>query len=245
MLTLNQKLKILQSLICLISVNAVYSSGVQLNKEGNEKLVFVTFEAELAFFSEQRGRWASITEFKKGEFTLDSIRATTKNNFVTGEKIWEKGMASRRELVSWRADYGKILNFTVLKPLTDSDEKADKALFDLELNEDSGGNADLKLLKILQKVRSPLDIYPVAAQTFVAVSKSSIQKLNYYYFHFRFMMTLWYWKRKPAIVVEGGVALTDVETPVAVAVAQGEIPAGFFTFGFIAMKYLVVKAYKG
>ena len=131
MLTSNQKLKILQSFICLISVNAVYSSGVQLNKEGKEKLVFVTFEAELAFYNEQRGRWANIVEFTKGEFTPDAIRATTKNNFVTGEKVWEKGMAARRELVTWIAEYGKVLNFTVLKPLTDIDEKVDKTLFDL------------------------------------------------------------------------------------------------------------------
>ena len=72
---------------------------------------------------------------------------------VTGEKIWEKGMAARRELVTWIAEYGKILNFTVLKPLTDIDEKVDKTLFGLELNEDSGGNADLELLKILRKVQ--------------------------------------------------------------------------------------------
>ena len=87
MLTSNQKLKILQSFICLISVNAVYSSGVQLNKEGKEKLVFVTIEAELALFDEHRGRWAGIVEFTRGEFAPDAIRATTKNNFVTGVKI--------------------------------------------------------------------------------------------------------------------------------------------------------------
>ena len=153
MLTSNQKLKILQSFICLISVNAVYSSGVQLNKDGKEKLVFTTFEAELALYNEQRGRWAYIVEFTKGEFSPDAIRSTTKSNNVTGEKIWEKGMAARRELVTWIAEYGKILNFTVLKPLTDIDEKVDKTLFGLELNEDSGGNADLELLKILRKVQ--------------------------------------------------------------------------------------------
>ena len=91
MLTSNQKLKILQSFICLISVNAVYSSGVQLNKEGKEKLVFVTFKAELAIFNEHRGRWAATIEFTKGEFAPDAIRATTKNNFVTGEKFGRRG----------------------------------------------------------------------------------------------------------------------------------------------------------
>ena len=164
MLTSNQKLKILQSFICLISVNAVYSSGVQLNKERKEKLVFVTFEAELALFNEHRGRWAAIIEFTKGEFAPDAIRATTKNNFVTGEKIWEKGMAARRDLVTWIAEYGKILNFTVLKPLTNADEKVDKTLFGLELNEDSGGNADLELLKILRKVQHPFDLLNAALE---------------------------------------------------------------------------------
>ena len=89
--TSNQKLKILQSFICLISVNAVYSSGVQLNKDGKEKLVFTTFEAELALYNEQRGRWAYIVEFTKGEFSPDAIRSTTKNNNVNGEKIGRRG----------------------------------------------------------------------------------------------------------------------------------------------------------
>ena len=155
MLTSNQKLKILQNFICLVAVNSVYSSGVQLNKEGKEKLVFATFEAELSLCNERRGRWCSINEFTKGEFTPDAMRATTKNNFLTSEKIWEKGMAARRDMVAWIADYGRILNFTVLKPLLATDEKVDKKKFDLELNEDSGGNADLELLKILRKVHLP------------------------------------------------------------------------------------------
>ena len=50
------------------------------------------------------------------------------------------------------ADYGKVLNFTVLKPLVESGEKPDKSQSNLEINEDSGGNADLELLKILRKV---------------------------------------------------------------------------------------------
>ena len=151
MLTSNQKLKILQSFLCLVAVNSVYSSGVQLNKEGKEKLVFSAFEAELALLNEHRGRWASISEFSKNEFVPDAVRATTKTSFLTGDKIWDKGMAARRDLVSWIA-YGKILNFTVLKPLVESGEKPDKSQFDLEINEDSGGNADLELLKILRKV---------------------------------------------------------------------------------------------
>ena len=133
-------------------MNAVYSSGVQTNKEGKEKLVFKHFEAELAFFNERRGRWGSIAEYAKNEFSPEAIRATTKTSFLTSEKIWEKGMSARRELVSWIAEYGSILNFTVLKPLVSPNEVIDKSKFDLELNEDSGGNADLELLKILRKV---------------------------------------------------------------------------------------------
>ena len=154
MLTPTQKLKILQNFICLVAVNAVYSSGVQTNKEGKEKLVFKHFEAELAYLNERRGRWSSITEYSKGEFSPDAIRASTKTSFLTSDKIWEKGMSARRELVSWIAEYGNILNFTALKPLVEPNETVDKSKFDLELNEDSGGNADLELLKILRKVQS-------------------------------------------------------------------------------------------
>ena len=100
MLTSNQKLKILQSFICLVAVNSVYSSGVQLSKEGKEKLVFATFEAELALFNEHRGRWASISQFSKNEFIPDAARVKTKTGYLTSEKISEKGMAATRELVS-------------------------------------------------------------------------------------------------------------------------------------------------
>jgi hypothetical protein len=186
MLTPNQKLKILQNFICLVAVNSVYSSGVQTNKEGKEKLVFKCFEAELALYNERRGRWANIAEYAKGEFGPDAIRATTKNSFLNSEKIWEKGMAARRELVSWLAEYGNILNFTVLKPMVEPNEIVDKSKFDLELNEDSGGNADLELLKILRKVQYPRIIRisrilpPIASHEATRFKK----------FIFRFMMIL-------------------------------------------------------
>lgn len=61
----------------------------------------------------------------------------------------------RRDLVSWLADYGEILNFTVLKPVVDENEpEGNKYQFDLALQEDSGGNAENELRKILQKVTS-------------------------------------------------------------------------------------------
>ena len=176
MLTSIQKLKILQSFLCLISVNAVYKSGMQLNKDGKERQAFNVFEAELSLMNERRGRWASIPEFASDQFTMIQVQAATKSSNLTSEKIWEKGMAARRDLVSWIAEYGKILNFTVIKPLVRADEfidsivnkifdydhyasyqvtegqLIDKELFDLELNEDSGGNADMELLKILRQV---------------------------------------------------------------------------------------------
>jgi hypothetical protein len=117
MLTSNQKLKILQNLLCLLSVNAVYKSGMQLNKDGKEKQAFSVFEAELANFVEKRGRYATMSEYVKNEFSSDIVRAATKTSNLTSEKIWEKGMAARRDLVNWIVDYGKILNFSALKPL--------------------------------------------------------------------------------------------------------------------------------
>ena len=155
MLTNLQKLNILPNLLCLVAVNAVYTCGEQCNKEGKEKKVFAIFEAELALFKEQRGRWADVKEFTPAEFPKDSLRQTTKSNFITSEKIWERGMSMRRDLVNWLADYGKILNFTVLKPVVDeNDPEAKKDQFDLELKEDSGGNADTEQRKILRKVAS-------------------------------------------------------------------------------------------
>lgn len=159
MLTNLQKVKILQNLLCLVSVNYVYVSGESHGKEGKEKKVFGIFEAELALFLEKKGRWAAMTEFYGGSFTSEALRQSTKANVLSSDKIWERGMLMRRELVNWLADYGKILNFTTLKPLVDAEDASDAAreFFLLELNEDSGGNADSELLKILQKVLAKTD----------------------------------------------------------------------------------------
>ena len=100
MLTATQKLKILQSFICLISVNAVCKSGLSLNKDGKERQAFNVFEAELSLLNERRGRWAFISEFNMGEFTMVQVRTATKSSSLTSEKIWGKGMAARRDLVS-------------------------------------------------------------------------------------------------------------------------------------------------
>ena len=157
MLTHLQKLKILQNLLCLVAVNAVFSCGEVFNKDGKEKKVFSAFEAELALFLEKKGRWAAMSEFEGGSFTSQALRQSTKANVLSSDKIWERGMLMRRELVNWLADYGKILNFTTLKPLINEEDDADigRENFLLELNEDSGGNADSELQKILQKVLFP------------------------------------------------------------------------------------------
>ena len=47
-------------------------------------------------------------------------------------------------------------------------------------------------------------------------------------------------KKKPAISVDG--AVTAIEETV---ITSTEIPLGFYTFGYFAMKYLVVKSYRG
>jgi hypothetical protein len=47
-------------------------------------------------------------------------------------------------------------------------------------------------------------------------------------------------KKKSAISIDGAdAALEDI------TVMPAEVPTGFFTFGYFAMKYLVVKAFKG
>lgn len=51
-------------------------------------------------------------------------------------------------------------------------------------------------------------------------------------------------KKKIAIVVDG-LPDTAADPPPPVSTTSADIPTGLFTFGYIAMKYLVVKAYKG
>ena len=48
---------------------------------------------------------------------------------------------------------GKELPKMIRPGVVEENEKVDREHFDIELNEDSGGNADLELLKILRKVR--------------------------------------------------------------------------------------------
>ena len=51
-------------------------------------------------------------------------------------------------------------------------------------------------------------------------------------------------KKKGPIVVDDSDEVVEELIP-AISSTSNEIPVGFFTFGYIAMKYLVVKAYKG
>ena len=144
-------------------------------------------------------------------------------------------MSARRELVSWIAEYGNILNFTALKPLVEPNETLDKSKFDLELNEDSGGNADLELLKILRKVQS---------QHFIWMHRTSFPLLSlsneFWIIKFQIYDDLLALKKKPPISVDG--ADSSIEDTVVLPI---EIPTGYFTFGFFAMKYLAVKAFRG
>jgi hypothetical protein len=52
-------------------------------------------------------------------------------------------------------------------------------------------------------------------------------------------------KKKGAIVVDGPSDTTEDPAALPLAAASTETPAGFFIFGYIAMKYLVIKAHKG
>jgi hypothetical protein len=62
--------------------------------------------------------------------------------------IWEKGMLMRRLVVTWTVRYGKVHRWNVLKPVMKQGEVVDKAKFDIELVEDSGGGEDTELDKL-------------------------------------------------------------------------------------------------
>jgi hypothetical protein len=154
--TRGQRVKVFQVLVTVVVVNAIFLSGSQLTKEAKEKAAFVGFEAELSHFISKTGRWAVVTEYFANEFTKEELRAATGKTDLNSSKIWEKGMAGRRDLVSWISLYGAVLNFTVIRPLVDENDAsgANREHFDLELNEDSGGNEDAELSKLHRKVTS-------------------------------------------------------------------------------------------
>ena len=51
-------------------------------------------------------------------------------------------------------------------------------------------------------------------------------------------------KRKPALLIDMENVVPEIVVP-EIAIVSVDIPIGFFTFGYLAMKYFVVKAYKG
>lgn len=59
--------------------------------------------------------------------------------------------------------------------MVEAKKSVDKSKFDLELNEDSGGNADLELLKILRKVH---------LSSIIRMSRVILQSLKYLNFFF-------------------------------------------------------------
>lgn len=53
-------------------------------------------------------------------------------------------------------------------------------------------------------------------------------------------------KRKPVLLIDSENIVQEIVVQAEILpVVRVEIPVGFFTFGYVAMKYLVVKAYKG
>lgn len=104
-----QKVKTIQNLLCLVSVNYVCGSGESHCKELKERKVSNVFEAEQAPFLEMKRRWMVTNAFAGGSCTKEALHQSTKTN-IFSEINLEKGMLMKRELAKWLAYYWKILN---------------------------------------------------------------------------------------------------------------------------------------
>jgi hypothetical protein len=164
MYTNGQLLKIFQCLICYTVVGDVYVCQESLDAEGKEALAFSYWAKESRNFLRKEGRWCDFTENLKGKFTETAFNKCGKA--FTGHSIWEKGMLMRRLLVPWIVKYGKVLRWTVLQPMVKQGEVADKAKFDIEVVEDSGGSDDTELDKL-----------KIAVSIFSSFTLQAIEKL--------------------------------------------------------------------
>ena len=78
---------------------------------------------------------------------------------MSAENMWEKGMAARRAVANLTPGYSKTLKFKVLKPVAVASERLTADDFDVELEQDSGGNDETELLKLLKKVEEKMLLF--------------------------------------------------------------------------------------
>ena len=71
---------------------------------------------------------------------------------MSAENMWEKGMAARRAVANLTPGYSRTLKFKVLKPIAVASERLTADDFDVELEQDSSGNDETELLKLLKMV---------------------------------------------------------------------------------------------
>ena len=146
-----QRLKVVQSFLSFIAVNLIYGVKKTCATAKKEQLAFEKYEALIIGFFERKGRWSAFNDVPQGEFTVVELRSHLKAS-LTAHNLWEKGMEARRKMADWISIYGKVLKFSTLKPLVESDSVADPTDFDVELDVPSGGSEDGELSKLLLKV---------------------------------------------------------------------------------------------
>lgn len=78
---------------------------------------------------------------------------------MSADNVWDKGMAARRAVANMTPEYSKILKFKVLKPIAVAGERLTADDFDVEHEQDSGGNDETELLKLLKKVTEKMPFF--------------------------------------------------------------------------------------
>ena len=146
-----QRLKVVQSFLSFIAVNMIYGVKKTCATAMKEQHAFEKYEALIIGFYERKGRWSTFNDVPQGEFTVVELRSHLKAS-LTAHNLWEKGMDARRKMADWISTYGKVLKFSTLKPLAESDPVADPTDFDVELDVPSGGSEEGELAKLLLKV---------------------------------------------------------------------------------------------
>lgn len=146
-----QRLKVVQSFLSFIAVNQIYGVKKTCATAMKEQLAFEKYEVLIIAFSERKGTWSTFDDVPQGEFTVVELRSHLKGS-LTAHNLWEKGMEARRKMADWISTYGKILKFSTMKPLVDSDSVADLTDFDVELVVPSGGSEEGELARLLLKV---------------------------------------------------------------------------------------------
>jgi len=106
---LTKKAKLFQSLIAFVAVCAIFESGVQMDRPRQQALAYEKYRAELAKLLNKEGVYAKVEEYRKNEYSEETMMMAKGARALNGADIWTKGESVRKTATIWVANNRLIL----------------------------------------------------------------------------------------------------------------------------------------